>query len=66
VLRTKVLKPVDHENEAERLKDLESYSIIDSFRNDYDDITAIAAVFVVLKRRMKNATAFINFSLLTV
>jgi signal transduction histidine kinase len=39
-----MLKPVDHENEAERLKDLESYSIIDSLsETDYDDITAIAA-----------------------
>ena len=39
-----MIRPKDHENEAERLKDLESYSILDSLsESDYDDLTAIAA-----------------------
>lgn len=39
-----MLKPEVHEKERERLKDLESYSILDTLsETDYDDITAIAA-----------------------
>jgi len=39
-----MLKPKEHEKEKERLKDLNSYSILDTFsETDYDDITAIAA-----------------------
>jgi signal transduction histidine kinase len=39
-----MLKPEEHEKERERLKDLESYSILDTLsETDYDDITAIAA-----------------------
>ncbi len=39
-----MLKPAGHEKERERLKDLESYSILDTLPEpDYDDITAIAA-----------------------
>ena len=39
-----MLKPAVHEQEKERLKDLESYSILDTLPEpDYDDITAIAA-----------------------
>lgn len=36
--------PKEHKNEAERLKDLASYSILDTLtERDYDDITSIAA-----------------------
>lgn len=39
-----MLKPEDHENEQERLKNLESYAILDTLsEKDYDDLTAIAA-----------------------
>jgi signal transduction histidine kinase len=39
-----MLEPKDHPNESERLKDLESYSILDSLEEaDYDNLTAIAA-----------------------
>tara|TARA_R100001369_G_scaffold92866_1_gene140641 strand:+ start:13470 stop:14672 length:1203 start_codon:yes stop_codon:yes gene_type:complete len=39
-----MLKPEKHPKERERLKDLESYSILDTLsETDYDDITAIAA-----------------------
>ena len=39
-----MLRPKDHENEAERLKELESYSILDSLsESDYDNLTSIAA-----------------------
>ncbi|GGK35457.1 sensor histidine kinase [Yeosuana aromativorans] len=37
-------KPKEYVNERERLKDLESYSILDTLsESDYDDLTAIAA-----------------------
>ncbi|MEN3325153.1 ATP-binding protein [Mariniflexile soesokkakense] len=37
-------KPKDYLHESERLKDLESYSILDTLsESDYDDLTAIAA-----------------------
>lgn len=37
-------KPIEYVNERERLKDLESYAILDTLsESDYDDITAIAA-----------------------
>tara|TARA_R100000935_G_scaffold34485_1_gene55131 strand:+ start:791 stop:1993 length:1203 start_codon:yes stop_codon:yes gene_type:complete len=39
-----MVKPEIHQKEAERLKDLESYQILDTLsETDYDDITAIAA-----------------------
>ncbi len=39
-----MLKPEKHEKERERLKELESYSILDTLsETDYDNITAIAA-----------------------
>lgn len=39
-----MLKPEIHEKERERLKDLESYAILDTLsETDYDDLTAIAA-----------------------
>lgn len=39
-----MLKPKDHKNETERLKMLDSYSILDTMsESDYDDLTAIAA-----------------------
>jgi signal transduction histidine kinase len=39
-----MIKPQDHKNEKERLKALESYSILDSLSEvDYDNLTAIAS-----------------------
>lgn len=39
-----MIEPKDHKNESERLKELDSYSILDTLpESDYDDITAIAA-----------------------
>lgn len=39
-----MIKPEKHERERERLKDLESYAILDTLsETDYDNITAIAA-----------------------
>ena len=39
-----MIKPKDHKNETERLKILDSYSILDTMsESDYDDLTAIAA-----------------------
>lgn len=39
-----MLKPKNHEKEAERLKELESFNIMDSLlEEEYDDLTAIAA-----------------------
>lgn len=39
-----MIKPKVHENEGERLKELDSFSILDTLpESDYDDLTAIAA-----------------------
>ncbi len=39
-----MIKPIEHEKERERLKELASYSILDTLpETDYDDLTAIAA-----------------------
>ena len=39
-----MIKPKEHEKERERLKELDSYSILDTLpESDYDDLTAIAA-----------------------
>ncbi|MEP2669382.1 MAG: ATP-binding protein [Cyclobacteriaceae bacterium] len=39
-----MIKPIDHQREEERLKELESYSILDTLpESDFDNLTAIAA-----------------------
>lgn len=39
-----MIKPTDHQREEERLKELESYSILDTLpESDFDNLTAIAA-----------------------
>jgi hypothetical protein len=39
-----MIKPTKHNKETERLKELDSYSILDTLpESDYDDLTAIAA-----------------------